>query len=89
MATVKYSERETYLHPKVRRGGGGGGGGKPPLIFKTLSNPLTNALPLRQLLTKYWGLIDGDKTLGKLFPEPPTICWKRHSNIKEKANQVV
>ena len=40
-------------------------------------------LPLKEILQKYWYIIDNDPTLKDVFPNKPFISFIRHQNIHD------
>ena len=55
-----------------------------PTVFTTTYNPSINHGDLKKAVNKHWHLIQRNPILGKIFPKPPMIAFKKAQNIKEK-----
>ena len=53
------------------------------LIFSTTYSPYIKTKDLKETLLQHWANLENDTTLGKLFPEAPTIAYKRNKNLKD------
>ena len=53
----------------------------PPLVFATKFNPTFTGLG--KIIRKHWHLIEKNETAKLLFPRPPIIAFRKHSNLKE------
>ena len=53
------------------------------LIFSTTYSPYIQTKYLKGILVKHWDELKKDTTLINLFPESPTIAYKRNKNLKD------
>lgn len=55
---------------------------QPILPFVIEYNP---TLPnINNILQQNWNIITNDPTLNEIFPNTPTIAYKRHKNLKDR-----
>ena len=55
-----------------------------PLVFITPFNPRLRKLG--KIVRKHWNIIEQNEICSKIFPNPPTIAFKRHKNLIELVN---
>lgn len=69
--TISYYDRARFLGKSAPSKHGG-----RPVIFKTTYTPLTASIRIKQIITKYWDLLDPE-----WFPNRPIVGYKRTANI--------
>ncbi|XP_041423534.1 uncharacterized protein LOC121395067 [Xenopus laevis] len=55
--------------------------GQTGIVFSTKFNACTKNLG--QLVRKQWNIVQADKDLARVLPEPPKICYRRGTNLRD------
>ena len=75
--TIQFNQRQQILYKQKTKNKK-----TPKLAFTTLW--CDDAKRLKQTIKKHWRLIENNKTLREIFPEPPIIAYRNNDSLRKK-----